>query len=232
MSHTDGAGDEKGIIPESLSGVMIHIVGPQSLTNEAFCSMVSSKTGANCVALKSFRDLPERPAREENSPPRIVLWDCTGKDFNAFMNEFISEAQKCTESDYLALFNVRPGLKIGTSCINEGVRGIFYEDTGTDIFLRGIFAIYKDDLWFPREIMTSYILEEKNDETVAMKVRKILTQREIEILSLLAVGCKNEEIANRLCISPHTIKTHLYNIYKKINVTNRLQATLWAAKNL
>ncbi len=60
----------------------------------------------------------------------------------------------------------------------------------------------------------------------------ILTPRQIEILALVAVGATNEQIADKLCISPQTVKSHLYNIFKKINVPNRVQAALWAAKNL
>lgn len=60
----------------------------------------------------------------------------------------------------------------------------------------------------------------------------ILTQREVEILTHVAVGATNEEIADKLCISPHTVKTHVYNICKKVGAPNRLQAALWAAKNL
>ncbi|MCK4790270.1 MAG: helix-turn-helix transcriptional regulator [Desulfobacteraceae bacterium] len=56
--------------------------------------------------------------------------------------------------------------------------------------------------------------------------------KEIEILSMVAFGAKNEQIADKLFISPNTVKTHVYNIFKKINVPNRLQAALWAAKNL
>lgn len=221
---------EAAELSESLAECTIHIVGPHALSNDAFCAMIESTTGARCTAVKTFKDIPDKIVSGEKS--RLILWDCLGKDFNRLMDELISEVPRFTVSEYVALFNVRPGLKIGASSINEGVRGIFYEDIRAVIFLRGITAIFKGDLWFPREIMTSYILEERNDETVAMKVRKILTHREIEILSLLAVGYKNDDIAGKLCISPHTIKTHLYNIYKKIHVTNRLQATLWTAKNL
>lgn len=221
---------EQGPFAESLTGHTIHIVGPSFLTNEALCYLIEAKTGARCFQVRNFTDIPEKS--QPVSGPELFLWDCRGKNLNNFMDEFISDVQKFTESEYIALFNVRQGIKIEESCIDEGVRGVFYENINANIFLKGIMAIYREELWFSRDMMTKYILDERDELTASMKVRKILTQREIEIISLLAIGYKNDEIAKKLCISTHTIKTHLYNIYKKINVTSRLQATLWAAKNL
>ena len=59
----------------------------------------------------------------------------------------------------------------------------------------------------------------------------ILTNREKEIVNLIAVGHSNTEIADKLCISHHTVKTHINNLFKKIDVPNRLQATLWVLNN-
>ena len=51
-----------------------------------------------------------------------------------------------------------------------------------------------------------------------------LSQREIEVLQLLAQGMRNKEIAAKLFISPETVKKHLNNIYGKLNISNRRQA--------
>jgi ATP/maltotriose-dependent transcriptional regulator MalT len=59
-----------------------------------------------------------------------------------------------------------------------------------------------------------------------------LTRREREILDLISDGLSNRQIADQLFISLHTVKTHLQNIFCKINVKQRLQAALWAAKYL
>ncbi|HHV92952.1 MAG TPA: response regulator transcription factor [Firmicutes bacterium] len=55
-----------------------------------------------------------------------------------------------------------------------------------------------------------------------------LTPREKEVLQLIASGLTNAEIAERLFISPHTVKNHVTNIYKKIKVEDRTQIALWA----
>ncbi|NLK07727.1 MAG: helix-turn-helix transcriptional regulator [Firmicutes bacterium] len=55
-----------------------------------------------------------------------------------------------------------------------------------------------------------------------------LTPREVEVLALIATGMTNVEIAKELFISPHTVKNHVTNIYKKLQVEDRTQIALWA----
>lgn len=60
----------------------------------------------------------------------------------------------------------------------------------------------------------------------------LLTKREQEILTQLTSGEPNSVIASRLHLSEHTVKNHMYNIFKKIGVKNRLQASNWAKMHL
>lgn len=62
---------------------------------------------------------------------------------------------------------------------------------------------------------------ERNDRAIASLA---ISGRELEVLELLAEGCSNKEIADRLCLSPHTIKSHLGHLYDKLEVARRTQA--------
>jgi LuxR family transcriptional regulator of csgAB operon len=112
------------------------------------------------------------------------------------------------------------------------VQGFFYKHDSLEQLAKGVRAIFDGELWISRAIMADHIKKMSNPYHKLNKNDVDLTSREIEILTLAAAGNKNAVIADRLFISPHTVKTHLYNIFKKINVPNRLQATLWAVKNL
>ena len=81
-------------------------------------------------------------------------------------------------------------------------------------------------LAFGKDCKFEYVSEESSRDVSG------LTRREKEILDLIANGYSNQQIADELFISPHTVKTHLHNVFKKINVKRRLQAALWAAQNL
>lgn len=63
------------------------------------------------------------------------------------------------------------------------------------------------------------------------EIKKKLTERETQVLGLIANGYSNIEIGKALAISPHTVKTHVRNVFGKLGVTDRTQAATWAVRH-
>ena len=210
---------------------MIYVVGPRRLQNELIAAYLEREIGAQCLVGENIGEVcfPDDAKREGQL--RLVLWDCQEMDLGSLP----ATPEPCDRQkafwDYLVAFNVSHGLGIEVKCVRRGVRGIFYDQDSLAQFLRGVRAILSGQVWISREIMMKCLKDDEGRDS-PLKTESILTPREIEILAEVAVGAKNEMIADKLCISAHTVKTHLYHIYKKINVPNRLQASLWAASNL
>ncbi|MGA8239601.1 MAG: LuxR C-terminal-related transcriptional regulator, partial [Desulfobacterales bacterium] len=92
-------------------------------------------------------------------------------------------------------------------------------------------AVLNGELWYSRQILAQFIDEKDAPLAPTKEACVMLTRREREIVTKLAKGCSNREIARHFRISPHTVKTHAYNIYKKINVDSRLKASLRLANS-
>jgi DNA-binding NarL/FixJ family response regulator len=92
--------------------------------------------------------------------------------------------------------------------------------------------LLQGEIWISRDILVEVARKSRPQKNNGGRDKNMLTEREMEILALVSIGSANDEIAEKLFISPHTVKTHLYKIFQKIKVPNRLQAALWAAKNL
>jgi len=215
-----------------LTDTVIYIQGPRKLQNELLAALLARETGMRCLAgeklnLKSASRDSARAARE------LVLLDCAGKDSDACLKALeAGYGNFSREGCWVALFNVTPSPALEKKALERGVRGFFYEDDSAERLCKGVQAILAGELWVSRDILAKFFLENKREGQIQKKADPKLTPRECEILALVSAGAGNEEIADRLCISPHTVKTHIYHIFKKINVPNRLQAALWAVKNL
>ncbi|MBN2535355.1 MAG: response regulator transcription factor [Spirochaetales bacterium] len=133
---------------------------------------------------------------------------------------------------YVALFNLSENTGIEKNGLAKNIKGFFYKEEKIDLFLKGIIIILKDELWVQRKLLSRFVLQSFKEKREVIKEKNNLTQREIEILSMVSLGSTNEEISDSLHLSLNTVKTHLYNIYKKIDVNNRFLAAMWAAKNL
>jgi LuxR family transcriptional regulator of csgAB operon len=190
------------------------------------------ETGARCRVSADISQISSPDDIKLCNQARLILCDYEGTDLKGLLTDLRSSRIGRLTRDYLALFNVSPSHGIEQKYVWEGVRGVFYEQDSWDSFLKGVKAVLNGELWLPREIMTKCILEGRNQDKSPKEDDTLLTRREIEILAQVAIGARNDEIADNLCISPYTVKTHLYNLFKKVNVANRFQAALWAAKNL
>lgn len=110
-----------------------------------------------------------------------------------------------------------------------GVRGLFPRQAGEEQFLRGIQAIQDGEYWLPRHVLCTHLENTRQLRPAAAPASHVkLSPKERQLLALLSQGCSNDVIASRLAISPHTVKTHFYNLYRKLQVRNRVQAATWA----
>ncbi|KAB1458413.1 helix-turn-helix transcriptional regulator [Vibrio panuliri] len=111
--------------------------------------------------------------------------------------------------------------------------GVFYVDDEITLLLKGMRKIMQDEMWLSRKVAQDYIEHFRCANTVTTsQAYANLTKREKEIMRLLGHGASNLQIADELFVSENTVKTHLHNIFKKINAKNRLQALLWANNNI
>jgi LuxR family transcriptional regulator of csgAB operon len=198
--------------------------------NKLMAWYLEEKTGLTCTCFKEL-DVALFSGRNGQQTD-LVLLDCLGSDYNNLWSTIRSLFDLGKKGIYVAIFNMGAGQAFGNDLVKKGVRGVFYDDDPLPNLAKGVPAILEGELWFSRKDLMKCILDNESDSKLAMALKAQLTAREREILLLIASGINNSQIAEKLNISRNTVKTHLYNIYNKINVPNRLQAALWAAKNL
>ncbi|MDJ0986877.1 MAG: response regulator transcription factor [Desulfobacterales bacterium] len=215
---------------KSTPPTQVHIVGPLMFQNKLMAWYLEEKTGLACSCLKELdmASLSDRNGQQID----LVLLDCLGSDYSNLWSTIRPLFDADMKRIYVAIFNMGAGQPFGNDLVKRGVRGVFYDDDPLPNLAKGVPAILEGELWFSRKDLMKCILDSDSDSKLAMELKAQLTAREREILLLIASGINNSQIAENLNISRNTVKTHLYNIYNKINVPNRLQAALWAAKHL
>lgn len=214
----------------------VYIIGREKLSNELLLYFLEQATNPsfNCKLLEFSEKLV---TKNTNGLKKLVLFNCHGLHKQNLIAACQNQLPEASKDFFFACVNVPNDSQIEINAISDGMHGIFYENDSLDILKRGIKAILKGELWFSRDTLSttlSNLVEEKktlksSNRELSNKIR--LTKREKEILKFIALGKTNEEIAKKLNISILTVKTHVRNIYSKINVPNRIQAIFWVTKN-
>lgn len=114
--------------------------------------------------------------------------------------------------------------------LEEGARGYLQRSVSSADLLKAIRVVHAGEAWIERSVM-GQLLEELSRQDHRVKKRgktvQLLSQRETDVASLVAAGLTNQEVANRLSISEKTVKSHLVSIFRKLQISHRLQLALY-----
>lgn len=115
------------------------------------------------------------------------------------------------------------------AAIKAGALGYLLKETSTQDLLEAIRDVYHGESSLHPAIARK-LIRELNRPTTLPPSDEPLTEREAEVLILVARGLSNQDIANKLVISERTVRTHVSNILSKLHLANRTQAALYALK--
>ena len=101
------------------------------------------------------------------------------------------------------------------------VKGVIYQQDNDTLISKAIDVVCKGRSWFPRNYM-DYLVRHRKTPTRCGHVFESLTSRERQMLDHVVRGMSNNEIADALCLSTHTVKAHLQSLYRKVGVKNRV----------
>ncbi len=113
--------------------------------------------------------------------------------------------------------------------LRAGAAGYVYKDVDPVALAGAIRSVHAGHVLLQSEVAGALLAQEQSVPSTGRG--NALTEREREVLTLIADGRSNREIARALVLSEKTVKTHVSNILMKLDVADRTQAALWAVRN-
>jgi DNA-binding NarL/FixJ family response regulator len=165
--------------------------------------------------------------------PDIALLDINMPSINGIdATKIIKQKNLKTRIVILTIHNE---LEYLLKAIDVGADGYILKDSDSDILIEAIKTVHNNKSYIQSSIalqlarkVNGFDYEEDSEHKFSISE---LTRRELEVLILLTSGMLNKEIAQKLYISEKTVKNHVSNIFKKIGVSDRTQAAIFAIKN-
>lgn len=146
----------------------------------------------------------------------------------------VAGIQRLSPSTKTVLFARSPNEKEGASMLKVGVKGYCSSDVGPQDLKRIVGLVQEGEIWVGRKVILQLL-----DDLASIAKRlptnlhvaqnahlDLLTPREREIVHQISNGASNKEIATRLSVSDKTVKAHLTVIFRKLEVSDRLQLAL------
>ena len=134
----------------------------------------------------------------------------------------LSELKKAALDTKVVLWVHAISTELALQAMGLGVRGILRKTLPPELLIKCLQRVHEGEFWFEKALTDSFLSAK----------RVALTRREGQLVSLVAQGLKNKEIATMLLISEGTVKVYLSRLFQKVGVKDRFELALYGLKNL
>lgn len=160
--------------------------------------------------------------------PDVLLLDINMPNMNGL--EVLKKIKERKIDVKVIILTVHNEIEYLLKAVEIGVNGYMLKDSDSIELKKAIFSVMDEETYIQPEfvpLLNSKII----DRDIDKEKINLLTKRELEVLKKVAVGLYNKEIGESLLISERTVKNHVSSIFKKIEVSDRTQAAVFAIKN-
>ena len=164
----------------------------------------------------------------ETNIPQVLLLDINMPKMNGL--EVLEKIKEKNIDVRVIILTVHNEVEYLLKAVEIGIDGYMLKDSDSYELKKAIFSVVQGENYIQPSLIP--LLNAKMVERDGDKEKlSLLTKREIEVLKQMAFGKYNKEIGEKLNISERTVKNHISSIFKKINVSDRTQAAIFAIKN-
>jgi NarL family two-component system response regulator LiaR len=205
--------------------IRILIADDHAIVREGLRALIGTKPDMELVG--EAADGVEAVLKARSLQPDVILLDLVmpRKDGIEAIGEIKRENPKAR---ILVLTSFAEDDKVFPA-IQAGALGYLLKDSSPQELLRAIREVYRGESSLHPAIARK-LIGELNRPSDLPATEEPLTEREVEVLILVARGLSNQEIAERLVVSERTVRTHVSNILGKLHLANRTQAALYAVR--
>ena len=186
------------------------LLGRLNIQNRVFYDTLAKVQGISIV-LKSYEELNIMNQMDRNW---ILLVEFSG----------IGEVNNLLKVENLVVYNIPDDISEVQLMEMKNLKGVLFKSSPHEHLIKCIEHVSQGGMWLPRQLMVAMLKNLLITTAPSHDILDLLTRREQQILQRLVNGYSNQQIADELFVTESTVKTHVYKLYRKINVRCRREA--------